>query len=237
MLCKIKTKNDPVKTGALIKKILSNKRYKIVHVKYNFNFNNMDQYWIECAKCIGKLAQMEENDKGNKTGNALTNIQYPYNKQSESFIHSNKRQPLHTDGAYESNAPPVTFFYCKESPKYGGGTIFLSVKNLKKYMKLFSKELFQKITSTPVYHSKGNDFKIKKIIENKKVNWNYYRCEKTDLRDSFHEFLENYIVGGNLFKEIKLKKGDALFFKDQELLHGRTAFLGNRWLVKGGLYV
>jgi alpha-ketoglutarate-dependent taurine dioxygenase len=34
---------------------------------------------------------------------------------------------------------------------------------------------------------------------------------------------------------INLKKGDAVFFNDELILHGRNAFIGDRWLKKGGL--
>ena len=88
-----------------------------------------------------------------------------------------------------------------------------------------------------VTHGKGNDSKQKPILCNNKLTWNYYRCEPCKLRDDFHHFLENYVVGGELTDGIALLPGEALFFKDEDILHGRTSFIGRRWLIKGGIYV
>ena len=79
--------------------------------------------------------------------------------------------------------------------------------------------------------------KTRKILDGQTISWNFFRCEECQLKNEFNDFLENYIIGGNLFESVNLKKGDALFFKDEEILHGRNSFIGNRWLIKGGLYV
>lgn len=234
MLCKIDANKDVKTAGNLIKSSLSKSFVKVVHV---VNGLESHDFWIECAKLVGKFAPMEENYLGDKTGEFFTDIKYPWKEQSNSFSHSNTRQPLHTDGSYESNAPQITFFCCKESPKYGGSTIFIDLKNLKSYLLEYSPSLFYKLENEIVTHSKGKDKKTRKILDGSTISWNFFRCEECQLRNEFNDFLENYIIGGNLFESVNLKIGDALFFKDEEILHGRNSFIGNRWLIKGGLYV
>ena len=86
---------------------------------------------------------------------------------------------------------------------------------------------------------KGNDGKKSVIIDINKnrINWNYFRAEKNDIVESFHNFLEKIIFQGGLFNPITLKEGEALFFWDNKVLHGRNSFVGNRHLKKAAIYV
>lgn len=72
--------------------------------------------------------------------------------------------------------------------------------------------------------------------------WNYYRVERTsdavaNLAERFRSFLEEKVVGGGLVSSVRLARGEALFFKDERLLHGRYSFMANavaeRHLRKG----
>jgi alpha-ketoglutarate-dependent taurine dioxygenase len=234
MFCTITVDQNTETTGLKIKECVNDPDIKVIHV---VGGPCDEKFWEDCAKKVGDLAPMEENAEGNKTGRIFTDIKHPWHQSSESFSYSNTRQPLHTDGSYESNAPDMTFFCCLESPRFGGHTTFVEVDDLVQYIGEYSVELLERIRTEIVKHGKGNDSKTKPILQDEKLTWNYYRCQPCKLRDDFHEFLEKYIVGGNLFQSVRLNPGEALFFKDEELLHGRTAFLGHRWLVKGGIYV
>ena len=233
MICNIKIKENESKENVSLKIKEKLKKNKVIVVK---NGKKNIEFWDSCAKILGKLAPMEEDSIGNKTTSFYTDIKHPWHIESNSFSHSNTRQPLHTDGSYESNSPDIVFFHCEESCDFGGYTIFVSLNQLKKTLKFYKKDLYEKITKKNITHQKGNDKKTMPIISGNKINWNFYRCEECDIRSDFHDFLENYIVNAGIFKKVKLKKGDAIFFKDQEILHGRTSFLGNRWLIKGGIY-
>lgn len=179
---------------------------------------------------------MEENIKtGNKTGNLFVDIKYAKNK-SNSFLHSNTRQPFHTDGSYESNPPDLTFFFCKKQAKYGGSTIFINNKDLIKICKCYNFKMYQHLISKKLSFFKGNDKREKEIIDKKlNLNWNYFRVEKTPLVEDFHAFLEHKIFDGGLYENINLKEGEGIIFNDNKFLHGRTSFIGNRWLKKGGI--
>ncbi len=245
-LCEIVISDNPILAGHIIKDALLEDDVKCIHVKpceqfsydiINKKFISFHNFWAECAKRIGELVPMEENVDGNKTGNIFTDIKYPWHQESKSFSHSNTRQPLHTDGSYEAKSPNISYFFCLEEPLYGGSTIFVSLEDLKNYISLHDSDLLNKLQNTIVTHYKGNDYKVRPILQENRLTWNYFRCESCKLRDEFHDFLEKYVVDGNLYESVKLKVGEALFFKDEEMLHGRTAFLGSRWLVKGGIHV
>jgi len=235
--CTLQVPENPILAGAYIQDALLEDEIKVIHAIPECKINDLENYWTECAKRIGTLVPMEEDTIGNKNGNYFTHIKYPWHERSDSFSHSNTRQPLHTDGSYESNAPNVTFFFCHKKPLYGGSTTYVMLKDLKIYIENYDAKLLQKLITTQVTHKKGDDFKVRPILCNDKLTWNYFRCDENPLRQEFHDFLEQYVVGGGLCHSIKLKQGEALFFKDEEVLHGRNSFLGERWLVKGGINV
>ncbi|MFN3523343.1 MAG: TauD/TfdA family dioxygenase [Phenylobacterium sp.] len=74
-----------------------------------------------------------------------------------------------------------------------------------------------------------------------KINWNWFRVLPDQgeavarLREDFREFLEKMIEDGAT-AAFRLQPGDALFFRDDEVLHGRKAYAaqhsGDRLLWK-----
>lgn len=234
MLYKIDAKNkSSLSLANDIKNALNFKSNKVIYV-----YNSVDDhdFWISCSQSVGKMMPMQEDYTGNKNGMLLTDIKYPWHEESSSFSHSNTRQPLHTDASYESDSPDLTFFYCKKKSIFGGATIFVDLDKLKNYISYYSSSLLNDLMSCPVKHFKGNDSKYRPIIHSDDtINWNYFRCEDCPIKFAFHDFLEKYIIHGNLFDQVILNEGEALFFKDSQLLHGRTSFIGDRWLVKGGI--
>lgn len=230
MFCVVKVNNNPAEAARTISQALETNN--VVHVIAQSSDLN---WWSQCGNIIGTLAPMEENMDGDKNGNLFTDIRHPWHEPSNSFSHSNTRQPLHTDGSYESKAPQLTFFFCKESPEIGGETTFISLEKLMNLIQEHDPEFLEELKTTVVTHSKGADFKKQTIINQDKINWNYFRCEHCELRDKFHNFLEESIVAKHTH-EIKLQPCEALIFKDEYLLHGRNSFQGNRWLIKGGIW-
>jgi alpha-ketoglutarate-dependent taurine dioxygenase len=51
----------------------------------------------------------------------------------------------------------------------------------------------------------------------------------------FNEFCEARLVDGGLMTNCKLEKGEAVFFHNRLLLHGRNSFWGERCLMKGAI--
>jgi alpha-ketoglutarate-dependent taurine dioxygenase len=197
---------------------------------------------------IGEWVPMDEDlTTEKKTGAKWIEIKYDP-QFPDSYRHSSTRQPLHTDGSYESRAPQVSFFYCIEAAGVGGATTFADSDDLLKALELYSKPLLRDCYDIPVTFAKGEDSKTRPIITSDSkgtvLTWNYFRVmetspEITDLRRRFHRFLEEKVVEGGLCFPCQLRPGDAVFFNDERLLHGRNAFianrLGERCLLKGGL--
>lgn len=224
---------DPKEGAKRISHILT--RCKIVHVtRPEGNFND---YYYEMAPLIGELVPMEENlSTGDKTGDLFTDIVYNPHIDN-SFRHSSTRQPLHTDGSYEADAPNISFFYCIAKAQFGGATTFIDGIDLLRILSAHDQQLFKEACHYAVKFSKGSDSKTRPIIGNagRQLTWNYYRAEQSDLCWRFHRFLEDKVVEGGLLTPILLQEGEALFFHDEMVLHGRNSFIGDRWLKKGGI--
>lgn len=213
--------------------------YKILVLRAPYyearSLDRCHEIYSDVAAQIGELVPMEESlFTGHKTGDLWTDIRYDPNIEN-SYRHSNTRQPLHTDGSYESKAPNISFFYCIEAARYGGATTFLDSSIL---LDCLDSDLRKRLETTPVVFSKGNDSKERTIIDGDRLTWNYFRatkCEDPTLIEDFHQFLETRVVEAHMTQDVYLRSGDAVFFQDELLLHGRNAFFGNRWLKKGGV--
>ena len=236
MLCRIEADHDPVSTSKMIDSIFSN-GFKVVHVVRD-NFDDITEFYTEAAQELGEHAPMEEDPSGEKTGSIHTHIKHPWHTTSNSYSHSDTRQPFHTDGSYESNAPQISYFFCKERAKYGGSTIFIENHILMDILSEYDSDLLKSLQSTEITFSKGSDSKTKPIIDpSLNLTWNWHRCDQSLLLNKkFNEFLEKKVFESGCYESINLKTGDALFFMDEEVLHGRHGFIGPRWLVKGGIY-
>lgn len=210
--------------------------FKVLHVTPE-RVENFESFYIDVANQIGTIFCSEEDFiTKNKTGNLWSEIKY-IEEKSESFSHSNTRQPFHTDGAYELNAPDISFFYCVERANFGGATTFIDSDVLIKCLSFCNGDLLKKIKNTIVYHYKGDDGKKALILDDKNWNWNYFRAEKSNLVEEFHNFLEEKIYKSGIYESVYLNPGDSLFFWDKKVLHGRNGFIGNRHLKKAGIYV
>jgi alpha-ketoglutarate-dependent taurine dioxygenase len=212
--------------------------------------NSLFEFYDSLSNEIGQWAAMDEDlQTGQKTGAKWIEIKYDP-EFPNSYRHSSSRQPLHTDGSYESSAPEVSFFFCIRAAAIGGATTFVDSDELLRALKLHSKKLYRSCCEIPVTFSKGKDSKTKPIITSDTkgvvLTWNYFRVrenspETTELRREFHNFLEEKVVQGGLCFPCQLAPGDAVFFNDERLLHGRNSFVakcpGERHLLKGGLYL
>lgn len=212
--------------------------------------NSLFEFYDNLSDEIGQWAAMDEDlQTGQKTGGKWIEIKYDPDFPN-SYRHSSTRQPLHTDGSYESRAPEVSFFFCIRAATVGGATTFVDSDELIRALKLHSETLYRSCCEIPVTFSKGKDSKSKPIITNDAkgivLTWNYFRVletspETTNLKREFHQFLEEKVVQGGLCFPCQLAPGDAVFFNDERVLHGRNSFVANwpgeRHLLKGGLYL
>ncbi|MBC7570570.1 MAG: TauD/TfdA family dioxygenase, partial [Spirosoma sp.] len=159
--------------------------------------------------------------------------------------------PLHTDDSYvELNGEEaVNFFYCASRAKIGGATTFFELSELVECLKLDGEDkLLNELMSTDVVHEKGGSRKVRKIIDKDSegylANYNYYCIsreenspEVLDMIEQFQNFMESRVHNAGLVMPLQLEKGEAVFFHDDRVVHGRNAFFaespGQRSLIKG----
>lgn len=215
--------------------------YKIVHLKHvRHKEQDLLKFYNDLFESLGEAIPMDEDlSSENKTGNKWIEIRYDPSFPN-SYRHSNTRQPLHTDGSYESNPPNINFFFCIEKAKVGGATTFIDSRELARCLKIFDSSFFEELHNTNLTFSKGNDSKTRPILmadgDDYRLAWNYFRAtpKDTEICLKFHNFLERKIVDGGVLMPIILDVGEAVFFNDEKILHGRNSFIGQRFLYKGG---
>ncbi|MBD2451078.1 TauD/TfdA family dioxygenase [Nostoc sp. FACHB-152] len=225
-------------------------KYKIVHfVGFDFQIDIHD-YFTEISDCLGLVIDMDEDkDTGKRTGQRWIDISYDPARPNK-YRSSKTRQPLHTDNSYLNHHDAVNYFYCLSQAQVGGATFFLDSDLLIKVLELDNEyQLLEDLKTIPVCFSKQGVSKTTPIITEDelglRLNYNYYPIdpdntpEAKDLVERFQLFLENRVHNSGIYTDIILKKGDAVFFHDERLLHGRNAFFtsnkGDRVLLKGSV--
>lgn len=204
-------------------------------------------FYLKLSNGAGALMQRDEKfDTGEPTNEFWLDITYVEEKSKLTFRHSNTRQPLHTDGAYVGFQLDISFFFCLQYAEIGGATTFIDGDQVAYILNKYEPQLYSDLTTAEVLFDKGDNMhKKSKIIdfdaEGILLNWNSFRVsdkntpEVKEMCLAFHEFLEKKVVEGGLLTPLYLKTGQAVFFHDMRLLHGRNAFYGSRSLMKGGI--
>ena len=125
---------------------------------------------------------------------------------------------------------------CEYNNAENGETIFIDAKKVADILKDTNLDLFNKINNLEIIHERSGDLKKGPILsENSNniwnINWNYYCVSKNltkhenETKEQFQNFLlENSKIKENLL-QIKMNKGDAIIWKDNEVLHGRNSFI------------
>jgi alpha-ketoglutarate-dependent taurine dioxygenase len=163
-----------------------------------------------------------------------------------SFRHANVPQPLHTDGAYIAEPPDFGLFSMERQAGSGGESVFVDAATLADLLRERHPVLFADCFELPVHIARPPDAGqhgpiMRRVSERVEISWNYYRimpgqdervvafCER------FHALLGE-LAATPLVREFRLASGDAVFFDDRAVLHGRRAFTahdrGDRLLWK-----
>src|SRR5258708_36243149 len=112
--------------------------------------DNLFDFYDNLSNEIGHRAAMDEDLRtGWKTGAKWIEIKYDP-QFPNSYRHSSTRQPLHTDGSYESKSPEVSFFFCIKAAPIGGATTFVDSDDLLPALELHSSGLFKACHDLPV---------------------------------------------------------------------------------------
>jgi alpha-ketoglutarate-dependent taurine dioxygenase len=166
----------------------------------------------------------------------------------DTYRHHKVGQPLHSDSAYVPQAygQEIALFYLERQARSGGESLFVDAATVAERALDRSPALYAALTSLPVHFGKaGAPGRTTPILVRRegrlKINWNYFRVlpgqgDAIDrLREDFRVFLEDMVEDGAVAC-FRLEAGDAVFFRDEEVLHGRRDFAaeqsGDRLLWK-----
>jgi len=191
---------------------------------------------------IGTPAHLAEDVRSGdrehqRTGGIWMEVRYD-SRFPDAYRHSARAQPLHTDGSYIPTFPNASLMTCIANTAEGGETTFIDSPVLIQVLRREAPELLDELLSTPVPHARSGDRRdepiIRQVGDRTRVNWNYYcvaadaTSTARDLAETFHQFLLDSpgVKAGT--QTVKLWPGDALLWKDAEVLHGRNAFVPTR---------
>lgn len=218
----------------------------LVHVEGPAPDSGTLAQWEKVVSAIGAPVYWRE-DSG--TGVRIddltlwTDVRYRAELQ-HTFRHSCTAQPLHTDGAYDAVPSDITVFVCEQDAASGGESIFVRAADVAETARKVDAQLYDNLFTVPLPYGKaGSVGRTVPILtpsdDGLLLNWNYYRVLKSyssavhDLAERFRRFLEQDIVQNGVATKMTLHPGEALFFEDQHVLHGRAAFApGPRCLWK-----
>lgn len=226
-------------------------RYAVTHltgVPVTLDFKD---YYASLASEIGLFLN---GDLDPTTAKVMTNtwgeVKYDAVRSEKAYRYSDKQHPLHTDYSTLPIDLEMVLMFCEQPAFLGGATLFLDPALLIESLGIYDAELLELVSTLEVRMVREGPeptVKVAKIIDydsNGPVfNWNYFRVSKSnipvvlEMTERFHYFLEQKIVMGGIAKAIKLEAGEALFFHDCRVLHGRHSFIGARSMKKGTLVI
>ena len=190
-----------------------------------------------------------DDREAQRTGELWFEVRYDPSVQ-DAYRHSRNAQPLHTDGSYIPTFPNSTLMTCVASADEGGETTFIDAVDIVDALEAENPDLLDRLRQ-PLPHARSGDRRVEKVIDCESeptlVNWNYYCVDKevdAEQRATVEEFF-SFLEGNPKLREkvigVKLMPGDAVVWKDREVLHGRNSFhpkaVSERFLWKCALDV
>jgi alpha-ketoglutarate-dependent taurine dioxygenase len=221
--------------------------YNISNIPETYTDIEIKKLYFEIGKQCGEIQNCKAFNSESVDYDVSRDIKYIPNINH--FYASNIRQPLHTDYAYyeKDNSPDWLILYSLKVAEWGGITSLISTKTLTSILKKYEYNLYEKLNRniTYVYKEDGYNIKHNKVLLNDKniINWNKFQIDESndneikEICHTFFNFLENKIVGGNIYDISKSwNRGDCVIFNDHLVLHCRSAFYGERWLKDHAIY-
>jgi alpha-ketoglutarate-dependent taurine dioxygenase len=237
---------------------------KVIHVTGPKPAGDLRDYYFAFMEALGTPLPLAEDatigDRdAQRTGSYWAEVRFDPSIPN-AYRHSANAQPLHTDGSYISNtgvsetsptAIGTGLLGCVAMPANGGATTFIDAVDLVEVLREEDPELLDRLQSMELPHARSGDRRVEKVIryhgDIPLVNWNYYCVdpevgeEAQKLRADFFAFLQSSPGVAERLKRVKLSPGDAVLWKDDQVLHGRDAFdpekISARFLWKTGLLV
>lgn len=236
------------------KKILDlwiNPEVKVIVTHINSKLNNVKSFYESLFPLLGRPAFLAEDGTDpskrddQRTGEIWMPIMYDPDVK-DAYRHSKNPQPLHTDGSYIEGFPNSSFLCCVRNAAEGGETVFIHADDIMELLKSKKPELFEFFTNNIVPHARSGDRRMEKFLNldtnPRLLNWNYY-CIDTDFKEMNSkkiEELQTFLTSDNdviaNLVPVKLNHGEAVLWKDREVLHGRNGFSavnkGDRFIWK-----
>ena len=224
-------------TGSILKAWALDEN-KVFHLKSNTQKDYVREFYEKIGNKIGQYKLLAEdvqlgNRRNQKADKIWMDVRYDSNIDN-AYRHSSNPQPLHTDGSYNPDFPNATLMCCVSNSVTGGETIFLELKKLVEVLKVDDSELLELLFNEEVIHERTGYTNKKKILYiengNYKINFNYFCISKENSKknlkfiEKFFHYLNKSEKIINIIRPIKLNAGDAVFWKDSEVLHGRNGF-------------
>jgi alpha-ketoglutarate-dependent taurine dioxygenase len=207
-------------------------------------------FWRRIGEVLGRNADLIENSKTGElteTDGQWMDVRFEPDR-ADTFRHHNVGQPLHSDGAYvaRAQAREIALFYMERQADDGGDSLFVDADTVAAYARAQYPGLHEQLFTVPICHGKGaGPSRMAPILRvergRMKINWNYYRVLDNQgeriatLREAFRALLEE-MIQERAVKSFRLDSGDAVLFRDDEVLHGRAGYAakesGDRLLWK-----
>ena len=212
-------------------------------------------FWRRIGETVGVSADLIEDSVTGELGSAggqWMDVRYEPDR-ADSYRHHNVGQPLHSDGAYipADRAADLALFFLERQAEAGGESLFVDAETVAAYARDRAPELYAALIALPVRFGKaGGEQRVERVLSQKedvlKINWNYFRvlpdqgAAVAALREGFMGLLERLVEDG-VAQSFRLEAGEAVFFRDDEVLHGRRAYAakaaGDRLLWKTYFYL
>ena len=232
-----------------------NNENKVFHLKSLSPQKNIRDFYENIGNTIGHYELFAEDvtlgDRSNQMANKIwMDVRYDSNIK-DAYRHSANPQPLHTDGSYNPNYPNATLMCCISNTASGGETTFLGLEKLIEILKEDDPKLLDFLQSEDILHERSGYISKKKILyqekEILKINFNYYcvskknSLENLDLIKKFFDYINTSKKLKKFIYPVKLNVGEAVFWKDSEILHGRNGFVpqknSDRFLWKAAINI
>jgi alpha-ketoglutarate-dependent taurine dioxygenase len=220
------------------------KHHHLVHIRdVPFEGEKLHTFYDEVTRNVGNCLELGETVGSIAVGERWTYVCYDPTIEN-AYRSSANAQPLHTDGAYQLESPDATCMYCISNTSIGGETVFIPGEQLIKILRDENPELLDLLCTTPVCFSRtfvnGENKKERRIIEqdeqgNITLTWNYYRVDPDSsseikkMCESFHQYLQQNIMGTDKLMALHLEPGEAVLWLDEKLLHGRNSFVAHKY--------
>jgi len=203
--------------------------------------DDLPAFYEQLASRLGTIrAGYAANNKGTKFSNS---VDIKPTEEANHFFCATTRQPYHTDMAYvpECEAGNGLMLFCMEPSQFGGKTRAITLETLREIMEVYDPGLLEDIQTEIFWKYETPNGKVvhaKPLLAENCINWNFWQVDREEntsetlsVCERFFDFLETRIANGNIFDySKKWIAGDALIIRDDRTLHGRDAFLGDRWL-------